>query len=224
MTTTLTSKQRILVIDDHPIVRRGVASLLAEEVDLCITGEAENGKDAMAAITKLKPNLIILDISLPDCDGIELCRKIRARHPQLPILVMSIHNETLYADRALRAGANGYIMKHEAPNKIVAAIRQILSGNVHISARTVQRILGKANRSPEDAPTSGVGSLTDREIEVFSLIGQGRGTKEIAKELSLGAKTVETHRINIKRKLNVRHLPELFKQAVEWINSKQSIR
>jgi DNA-binding NarL/FixJ family response regulator len=219
--TAVTAKQRILVIDDHPIVRRGVTSLLAEEEDLCVIGEAECGKDALAAITKHKPDLIILDISLPDCDGIELCRKIRSRYPKLPVLVMSIHNESLYADRALRAGANGYIMKHEAPNKIVNAIRQILSGNVHLSADTVQRILGKNTRSSESAPTSGIGSLTDRELEVFSMIGQGRGTKEIAQELSLGTKTVETHRINIKRKLNVRHLPKLVQQAVEYVNATQ---
>jgi DNA-binding NarL/FixJ family response regulator len=215
------SKKRIMVIDDHPIVRRGLAGLLSEESDLSIGGEAASGSEALAALAKDRPDMIILDISLPDHDGIELCRKIRNRYPKLPILVMSIHSEVLYADRVLRAGANGYIMKHEAPNKIVGAIRQILSGNVHVSTHTVQRMLSKVRRGGSDSRDLGVEGLTGRELEVFSLIGQGRGTKEIAGELSLGVKTVETHRLSIKKKLNVRHLPDLVKRAVDWTHEIQ---
>ena len=218
MNTTKT-KQRILVIDDHPIVRCGLVNLLAEEDDLVVAGEAASGSEALAALAKELPDMVILDITLPDSDGIDICRKIRSRYAELPILVMSIHSEVLYADRVLRAGANGYIMKHEAPNKIVSAIRQILSGNVHVSSHAVQRMLAKVRRGGGEAPDLGVGSLTDRELEVFTLIGQGRGTKEIASELSLGAKTVETHRLSIKRKLNVRHLPDLVKRAVDWTHA-----
>ena len=210
------TKKRIMIVDDHPIVRRGLAGLLSEENDLSIGGEATSGTEALSALVKQLPDMIILDISLPDYDGIDLCRKIRNRFPKLPILVMSIHSEVLYADRVLRAGANGYIMKHEAPTKIVGAIRQILSGNVHVSTNAVQRMLSKVRRGGNRTQDQGVDSLTDRELEVFALIGQGRGTKEIAGELSLGVKTVETHRLSIKKKLNVRHLPDLVKRAVDW--------
>jgi DNA-binding NarL/FixJ family response regulator len=214
-------KTRIMVVDDHPIVRCGLANLLAEEDDLCIGGEAASGAEALAALARDTPDLIILDLSLPDGDGIDICRKIRHRHVHLPILVMSIHSEVLYADRVLRAGADGYIMKHEAPTKIVGAIRQILSGNVHVSPHTVQRMLAKVRGgvSERTDPDLGIGSLTERELQVFSLIGQGRSTREIASELGLGVKTVETHRLSIKKKLDVRHLPDLVKRAVEWTQS-----
>ena len=213
------NKTRIMVIDDHPIVRCGLANLLAEEEDLCIGSEAASGAEALAVIARDIPDMIILDISLPDGDGIDICRKIRSRHQRLPILVMSIHSEVLYADRVLRAGANGYIMKHEAPNKIVSAIRQILSGNVHVSSHTVQRMLAKVRLGGNKTDDLGVGNLTERELQVFSLIGQGRGTREIATELGLGVKTVETHRLSIKKKLNVRHLPDLLKRAVDWTHA-----
>lgn len=213
------NKTRIMVIDDHPIVRCGLANLLAEEEDLCIGSEAASGTEALAVIARDIPDMIILDISLPDGDGIDICRKIRSRHQRLPILVMSIHSEVLYADRVLRAGANGYIMKHEAPNKIVSAIRQILSGNVHVSSHTVQRMLAKVRLGGNKTDDLGVGNLTERELQVFSLIGQGRGTREIAAELGLGVKTVETHRLSIKKKLNVRHLPDLLKRAVDWTHA-----
>jgi DNA-binding NarL/FixJ family response regulator len=209
-------KTRIMVIDDHPIVRCGLVNLLAQEDDLCIGSEVASGAEALAALAKEIPDMIILDISLPDGDGIDICRKIRNRHQSLPILVMSIHSEVLYADRVLRAGANGYIMKHEAPNKIVSAIRQILSGDVHVSPHTVQRMLAKVRRGKSEAQDLGVGSLTERELQVFILIGHGRETREIASELALGVKTVETHRLSIKKKLNVRHLPDLVKRAVDW--------
>jgi DNA-binding NarL/FixJ family response regulator len=214
-------KTRIMVVDDHPIVRRGLANLLAEEGDLCIGSEAASGAEALSTLAQEVPDMIILDISLPDGDGIDICRKIRDRHRHLPILVMSIHSEVLYADRVLRAGADGYIMKHEAPNKIVGAIRQILSGNVHVSPHTVQRMLAKVRGGvgERSEPGLGIGSLTERELQVFSLIGQGRGTREIASELGLGVKTVETHRLSIKKKLDVRHLPDLVKRAVDWTHS-----
>ena len=214
-----TKKTRIMVIDDHPIVRCGLASLLAEEDDLCIGSEAATGAEALATLARDVPDMIILDISLPDGDGIDICRKIRSRHPRVPILVMSIHSEVLYADRVLRAGADGYIMKHEAPTKIVGAIRQILSGNVHVSPHTVQRMLAKVRGGRGERSDLGIGSLTERELQVFSLIGQGRGTREIAGELGLGVKTVETHRLSIKKKLDVRHLPELVKRAVDWTHT-----
>jgi DNA-binding NarL/FixJ family response regulator len=207
----------ILIVDDHPVVRRGVSSLLSDEPDLTICGEAASGKEALSAIKKCKPGLVILDITFPDCDGIEICREIRVRHPDLPILMMSIHSESLYADRALRAGANGYIMKHEAPETIVKAIRQILSGKVHVSNETLQEmLLQPAKRGRTASP---IDSLSARELEVFSLIGQGQGTREMARRLDLGLKTVETHRLNIKRKLKVRHTTELIKRAVEWFNA-----
>jgi DNA-binding NarL/FixJ family response regulator len=210
------SPKRLLVVDDHPIVRRGLVDLLAGDGEFAVVVEAATCADAMVALEKDTFNLVVADITLPDGDGIQLCRKIRRHHAGLPILIMSIHSEMLYADRALRAGANGYIMKHEAPEKIVDAIRQILSGNVHVSSQTVQRILGQTRRGRREAAVPGMEALTERELEVFTLIGQGRGTKEIAAELALGPKTVETHRLSIKRKLRVKHLPDLVKRAVEW--------
>jgi DNA-binding NarL/FixJ family response regulator len=210
------ARKRIMVVDDHPIVRSGLANLLSEESDLSISSEAASGAEALLELGKKLPHMIVLDISLPDCDGIDLCRKIRNLYPKLPILVMSIHSEALYADRVLRAGANGYVMKHEAPHKIVGAIRQILSGNVHVSADAVQRVVDRQRRGKGDPRDARVGNLTEREIEVFTLIGQGRDTRQIAAELNLGVKTVETHRLSIKKKLNVRHLNYLIKRAVDW--------
>ncbi len=215
MNKTTKAKKRILIIDDHPIVRFGLVNLLAGESDIGVSDEAASSAEGLAILARELPDLVVLDLSLPDGDGVDLCRKIRSCHGELPILVMSVHSEVLYADRVLRAGANGYIMKHEAPGKIINAIRQILSGNVHVSNHTVRRMLAKApgGRGGSDL---NVATLTDRELEVFTLIGQGRGTKEIAAELSLGVKTVETHRLSIKRKLSVRHLPDLVKRAVDW--------
>jgi DNA-binding NarL/FixJ family response regulator len=219
-TVPRTGKAGILVVDDHPIVREGLARFINQEPDMFVCGEAEAVDDAIKQIDAKPPDLAIVDISLKGISGIELIKRIHARLPGLPILVLSMHEESLYAERALRAGAKGYLMKHEATESVVDAIRQILfhGKDFHVSEKMVARILRNLVRQP-DAAASPVEQLSDRELEVFQLIGQGRGTREIAKELHLSVKTVETHRAHIKQKLNLKHANELVHFASQWVQT-----
>jgi DNA-binding NarL/FixJ family response regulator len=209
---------RILLVDDHAVVRFGMAQLINREPDLAVCGEEEDAANAFSAIGKLRPDLVIADISLKDSSGLELMRNIKAQYPKLPILVVSAHDESVYAEIAFRAGALGYLMKHEALNKVVPAIRRVLSGNIYVSdalaARMVQQqVLGKAP-DPHESPVAG---LSDRELEVFQMIGQWKKTGEIAAELHLSVKTVEYYREQIKRKLNLKNSAELTQRATAWV-------
>jgi DNA-binding NarL/FixJ family response regulator len=205
------------VVDDHPIVRQGLSQLIDREPDLMVCGEAEDARAALDAIAPLKPDILIVDVSLEGRDGIELLKTIRSRDSKLPVLMLSMHDESLYAERALRAGANGYIMKQEATERVLIAIRQILGGEVYVSDRMAQKMMhhfigrsGVARRSTMD-------DLTDRELEVFRLIGQGHGTRQIAEELHLSVKTVESYYAHIKEKLALRNARELVQHAVQWV-------
>jgi DNA-binding NarL/FixJ family response regulator len=213
------TKTKVLIVDDHPIVRQGLAQFINQEKDMEVCGEAEDVEEALAAVDALCPSVAVIDISLKGTSGIELIKRLRARDAEFPILVLSMHEETLYAERALRAGANGYVMKHEAVDQVAGAIRQILKGEIHVSERMMSRLIRTLVRQPE-ASESPVDQLSDRELEVFQLIGEGRGTREIAKRLHLSVKTVETHRAHIKQKLHLKHANELVHYAAQWVSSR----
>src|SRR6202140_938181 len=210
------TKKRILVVDDHPIVRQGLALLINREPDLVVCGEAEEATGAMHVLASAKPDILIVDISLNGPDGIDLLKNIRNLHPTLPVLILSMHDESIYAERALRAGANGYIMKQEATEKVLVALRRILSGEIYVSDRIANSMLRHYVRGVNASEQSSVSDLTDRELEVFRLIGEGQGTRQIAEALHLSVKTVESYQAHIKDTLSLRSARELVQHAVEW--------
>jgi DNA-binding NarL/FixJ family response regulator len=215
--TTAAPKQgrsRILIIDDHPMVRERLAELINQEPDLMVCGEADDAHSAMAAIDKTVPDLALVDISLKDTYGIELVKEIKAQHPKVLTLVVSMHEESLYAERALRAGARGYITKQEASRKVVGGIRQVLGGGIYVSEKMAGILLGRVAGEPK-SDGSPADRLSDRELEIFQLLGSGLAVREIAKRLHISVKTVEAHRTHIKEKLNIKTSPELLRYAIQ---------
>jgi DNA-binding NarL/FixJ family response regulator len=211
------TRTRILLVDDHAVVRYGIAQLINRQADLVVCGEEENASNALSAIGKLKPDLVIADISLKDSSGLELMRNIKAQYSGLPVLVVSAHDESIYAEIAFRAGALGYLMKQEALDKIISAIRRVLSGNIYVSEALAAKMLQQQIRGKTDIQESPVKGLSDRELEVFQLIGQWKKTSEIAQELHLSVKTIEYYREQIKRKLNLKNSAELTQHATAWV-------
>ena len=206
---------RVFVVDDHPIVRHGFAQLLAAEPDLELCGQAAEARGALAAITAAEPGVVIVDVSLGDASGIDLIGEIKQRLPRAAVLVVSMHDEQLYAERSLRAGAGGYVMKHEAPTAIVRAIRTVAAGGIFVSEAVSARLLQRlAARDPGDE--SPLGALSNRELHVLELIGRGLGTREIAELLHISIKTVESYRARLKEKMNLRSGVELTRFAVHW--------
>jgi DNA-binding NarL/FixJ family response regulator len=214
--TSQTKKCRVLLVDDHPIVRQGLALLIDREPDLCVCGEAESAHSAFHAIATLLPDLVVLDISLSGPDGLDVLKEIRMKTANLPVLILSMHDESIYAERAMRAGANGYIMKQEATEKVLVAIRRILEGEVYLSDRLTTTMVQQYVRGASTAKSSPLLNLTDRELEVFRLIGEGHGTRQIADELHLSVKTIESYQAHIKEKLALRNARELVQHAIEW--------
>jgi len=212
-------KKRILIVDDHPMMRQGLAQLIGAEPDLSICGEAENAEQALSTVEGLKPDLVLADISLPGKNGLELIKDFQALRPGLPILVISMHDESLYAERVLRAGGRGYIMKQEGGKKLMQAIRQVLNGQIYVSEKMSAEILEMFSGRRTGSEGSPVEKLTDREFEVFQLISQGKGTRDIAEQLHLSIKTVDVHRANIKTKLKLKSAAELIRFAVRWAES-----
>lgn len=217
--TNSPQKHRIVIVDDHPIVRQGLAQLIEQEDDLHICGQAEDAHEAMRAIRELNPDLVIVDISLRTTSGIDLIKDIRAQFPALPVLTLSMHDEALYAERALRAGAKGYIMKQEAPEEVVTAIRRVLAGTTYVSQGMAAKMVSKIVAGPGEKAASPVDRLSDRELEVFRLIGEGYGTREMAEKLYLSVKTIETYRAHIKDKLNLQDANQLLRAAIRWANA-----
>jgi DNA-binding NarL/FixJ family response regulator len=209
------SPARILVVDDHPIVRLGIRQMIAGDPDLEICAEAESVEQARQLLATAAPDLAIVDLSLAQGTGLDLIRWLRESAPDLPVLVLSMHDEALFAERVLRAGARGYIMKREAITGLVGAIRQVLSGRVFVSERIAQSVLGRLVHEGA-ASESPLASLTDRELEVFDLIGRGLGTAAIADQLGVSVKTIETYRSNIKTKLNLKDAGDLIRFAATW--------
>lgn len=217
--TTKKKKAGVLLVDDHPIVREGLEKVINAEADLIVCGEAESAVRALRAIEKLKPDLAIVDISLHELNGIELIKDLKIRHPKLPVLVLSAHDEFLYAERCLHAGAKGYIMKHETGQKLLRAIRTVLRGEIYLSQAMTKQMLQMVTTTRVGKPVSFLKSLSDREFEIFEFIGKGKRTKAIAEILHLSPKTVEYHRENIKRKLGVKTATELLEKAIQLAQS-----
>lgn len=214
-------RKQIFIVDDHPVFREGLVGLVKREADLAVCGEADNAPQALAGIEHLKPDLVLLDIGLPGKSGLELTKDLRAMLPAIAVLIISMHDETLYAERVLRAGGRGYIMKQEGPEKILQAIRHVLDGQIFVSGKMSGRILD-ALSNPRAKTVSPIAQLTDREFEVFQLIGRGKDSHAIAEQLHLSVKTVDTHRGRIKEKLELKSGTELICYAARWMEAQSS--
>lgn len=213
------AKVKICVVDDHPIVREGLAGLIHNEPDLTVSSTARDAPEALKQILSSKPDLAIVDIALGGTNGIELIKDIKVHLPDLPVLVLSMHDESIYAERALRAGALGYIMKQEATTKLIAAIRAVLDGKLYVSEKMAARMLHKFVAGAQQPHESPVDSLSDRELEVFQLIGRGLTTRQIAQKLHLSIKTIDSYRGHIKEKLGLANATELMQYAIRWQNA-----
>lgn len=218
--STDATRKRILVVDDHAVLREGLVAQINREPDLVVCGQAGTARAAITAVEKLKPDLVLADLNLPGRQGLELTRDLRTLRPSLPVLVLSMHDPSLYAERVLRAGGRGYVSKQQSGGQLINAIRQVLSGQIYLSEEISTHLLGSFSGKAERPQTlSPVEQLTDRELEVFTLIGQARETKEISRRLGMSAKTVEAHRASIKRKLKLETGPELTRHAVLWVEA-----
>jgi DNA-binding NarL/FixJ family response regulator len=209
------TKARIVVVDDHAIVRQGLAELINDQPDLITSGEADSPPQAMKVIADTKPDLVVADITLTGGDGIELCRQIHDTWPKLAILVLSMHDESLYAERVLRAGAMGYVMKQEPQETVMAAIRRVLQGETYLSDKMAAKLLRSFRGARAAVDAAPLERLSDRELQVFRMIGQGRSVKDIAEALFLSPKTVEAHKEHIKQKLNLKSSNDLLRYAIE---------
>jgi DNA-binding NarL/FixJ family response regulator len=208
--------KRILLVDDHPVVRDGLGVSINLEPDLFVCAVAEDRPEALTAIETAKPDLAVVDLTLKSSSGFELIKDITARWPSLPTLVVSMHDESLYAERALRAGAKGYITKQQATRDIVTAIRRVLSGNIYLNERTASNVISKLASHPQAVGDSITDGLTDRELQVFELTGLGLSTRDIAERLRIDTKTVDTYRTRIKDKLNLKNSHEILQLAIRW--------
>ena len=217
-----TLPRRVLIVDDHPIVRQGLALLINREADLVVCGDAEEADSALQRIETLKPHVVVVDLSLNGPDGLDLLKGIRMRDANLPVLILSMLDELLYAERALRAGANGYIMKQEATEQVLVALRRILEGEIYLSDRMADKLLHRFASGCSTEAQSPITDLTDRELEVFRLIGAGLATRQIAEQLRLSVKTVESYQAHIKDKLSLNNGRELVQRAIQWTIGEKS--
>ena len=214
-----TSRRRVLIVDDHPLLRLGIRQVIDSQSGLGVCGEADTARDARVAIKDLEPDVVIADISLRQGDGIELLREIRAHHPQLPVLIFSSHDEAIYAERLLAAGANGYLMKHASPDQVVAALQRVLSGGIYVSEVISNTMLQRFASDGGYTAANPLDRLSNRELQVLHMIGKGLSTREIALSLNLSVKTIESHRQRIKRKLNLGNATQLMQCAVNWFSN-----
>lgn len=210
-------RKKIYILDDHPLIREGLSKLINQEDDMSVTGMAAEGSIALEDLSRMNPDIIIVDLSLKDINGLDFIKAVRTRYPQINTMVLSMHDENIYAERALKAGARGYIMKQEAAETVIDGIRSIVTGNIYVSEKIksvlLDRIAGNLQRATGILPQE---CLTNRELEVFQLIGQGLATREIAQRLGLSTKTVEAHREHIKEKLHLNNGNELILTAIRW--------
>src|SRR5215467_3330371 len=216
---TSARKSRVFVVDDHPLVREGLANLINRQNDLIVCGDAEDSSQAMMGIVKAQPDVALIDISLQNESGLELVKNLNSQFPHVGLIVLSMHDETLYAERALRAGARGYVMKREASKSVLTSIRRVLEGGVYLSEKIINRLIQGPGVSCQAPVTSPVERLSDRELEIFRLLGQGRSTAQIAADLNIGLKTVQTHYARAKEKLGVISFTELVRAAIRWEDS-----
>ncbi|MFQ5990413.1 MAG: response regulator [Candidatus Methylomirabilales bacterium] len=215
-------KQRILIVDDHPVVREGLATIINQQAELMVCGEAEDAQTALEAVSTLQPDLVIVDISLKGINGIELIKQLQRQYEKIPVLVMSMHDESLYVERVLRAGARGYIMKQEGTEKVVTAVQRVLAGEVYVSDAMGKKLLRTFQEGRPDPGAPSVERLSDRELEVFRLIGQGYSTRQIAETLHVSVKTVNTYRQHIKEKLKLKSGSDLLRHAIHWVQGEGS--
>lgn len=209
-------KNRLLIVDDHPLFREGLRQIIERDADLIVCGEAADAAEALQAIPQLKPDLVLVDISLGSGNGVDLIKAIKNQYDELPVLVVSMHDESLYAERSLRAGAMGYVMKHE-PGKIVkAAIHKVLGGEIYLSEKMSSAVISRFMRGQGDRPSSPLELLSDRELEVFRLLGQGKGTRQIAQDLDVTITTINSFRNRIKEKLHLKSATEVMLHAIQW--------
>ena len=212
--------KRLLIVDDHPLFRKGLEELIHSDPQFAVCGEAGNAAEAMEVIRKLNPDMAIVDLSLPGANGIELIKNIRAEFPRLPILVLSMHDESLYALRALRAGADGYVMKHEAMTNVVQAVHEVFNGRPYLSPAMAAQVITKFAHRQAEGEVDAVERLSDRELEILELIGKGNEVRQIANLLHLSPKTVETHRAHIKDKLDLKNSREVARFALQWLQAR----
>jgi len=212
--------KRIVIVDDHPLFRKGLEQLIHSDGTFAVCGEAGSAAEAMDVIRKLDPDLAIVDVRLPGANGIELIKNIRAEFPKLPILVLSMHDESLYALRALRAGAQGYVMKQEALANVVQAIHEVFSGRPYLSPAMAAQVITNFAQTPSEGEADVIDRLSDRELEILELIGKGNEVRQIGKLLHLSPKTVETHRAHIKEKLNLASAHQVGRFAVQWLDAR----
>ena len=215
------TRKKVLIVEDHPIMRGGLAQLIGQQSDLVVCGEVESAHAALDEIEASEPDIALVDISLKDSNGIELIKDIKIRWPKLPVLILSMHEESFYAERALRAGAHGYVTKAEVSTKVIDGIRQVLSGGVYVSDKISSKMLHKLVGGSKDLDVFPIDRLSDREFEVFELIGQGLQTREVADKLHLSVKTVEAHRDHIRQKLNLESANAVLRYAVQWVQSER---
>lgn len=212
-------KRRVFLVEDHPITRHGIKTLIDRERDLMVCGEAGDAASAIDGILKLKPDVALVDVTLPKTNGLELLKQLKSLRPDMPVLMMSMHDEALFAERALRAGAGGYIMKLEAPAAIIAGIRNTLAGELCLSEKMKGRILHRIANSSRTEVVYSIETLSDREMEVFQLLGEGFGTRQIAEKLGLSVKTIDSYREHLKLKLQLESGTELVRHAIQWMKS-----
>ena len=218
---TIARKNRVFIVDDHPLVREGLTNLINGQDDLIICGEAKNSAQALDGIMKADPDVALIDISLENESGLELVKQLGSQYPQVALIVLSMHDETLFAERVLRAGARGYVMKHETSKSVLASIRRVLGGGVYVSEMIVNRIARRVGSVREPVASSPVERLSDRELEIFRLLGQGRTTSQIAADLNLSLKTVQAYCARAKEKFGVTSPTELVRAALRWDDASQ---
>jgi len=221
--TPTVAKRRIFLVDDHPITRQGVVVLINQESDLEVCGEADSAPKAFDLLQKSKADLAVVDISLKTTSGIELTKNLKVLLPDLPVLIMSMHDESLYAERALRAGAKGYVMKQEASDNILIAIRRILDGELYLSDKMKEKMLHRLVHNRKDEVVFSIDTLSDREMEVFQLIGNGFSTRQIATKLNLSVKTIDSYREHLKLKLHIEKGADLVRHAIQWVKSENIV-
>ena len=215
----MSKKHRIFIVDDHPIMRQGLGQLINNEPDMELVGEASDALSGLTGVMQSKPKLVVIDISLPGKNGLELIKDLKASAEGVLMLVHSMHDESLYVDRVLRAGANGYIMKHEGGKKVLEAIRKVISGQTYVSAEMNGKVLELYSKNRTSNSTDPVVALSDRQFEIFQMIGQGKGTRSIAEGLNVSVKTIDAHRAHIKEKLGLKSGNELVRFAVRWVEN-----
>ncbi len=213
------NKTQVLIVDDHPVVRDGLTTIINHEPDMNVCGEADDAYQALKTVAELKPDVVVTDISLKRSDGIELTKSLKARHPKVSVIVLSVHDESVYAGRALLAGAQGYLMKDAVSDNIIKAIRTVLSGEIYVSSTLSKKFLHTIAQDKAGTTKTPIEGLSDREFEIFRLIGEGYKASQIAEQLHLSTKTIETYRSRMKEKLNLPNAAELLRYAIKWAKS-----